>query len=286
MKNTMFLPATLGLLLLTCTHLSAQKKGQALVDSLKTALPHMRDDTNKVIAYGQLERVWYGLNHDSVFAPAEAGLRLAEKLDYQRGIAKMSNNLGLFISDTGNSVLARQYFNKSYAINKVIGDSLNLINNLVNIGRSYNFEADLPHATDYLFQALTIAEEIKNDDMIALVGTNLTATFVKQQNYKKAAEYGKMTLAHARRANSANNMFRAYTQLGVIEAHLKDTVAAIADHDSAVAIADRTGNVLWRIDALLNRGEMETDSRKRIAIWHRVEKDVAAVQFGIQRRRC
>src|SRR6478735_4560410 len=155
----------------------SQKQGQALVDSLLTELPKMKNDSNKVKLLSRISQVYYTLNPTKCFSYSEEGLKLAEELKWKKGIANLNNNLGLFISDTGNYTLARVYLNKSYTLNKELGANFNLINNLNNIGRTYQAESDYTKAIDYFFKALAIAEEMKNNEQIALVGTNLTSAF-------------------------------------------------------------------------------------------------------------
>jgi len=160
------------------------------------------------------------------FSYAEEGLKLAEKVKWKKGIANLHNNLGLYISDTGNSALARKHFEQSYTLNKELDSKFNLINNLNNIGRSYWHESDYPKAIEYYFRALAIAQATKNNEQIALVGTNLTAIFTSQENYAKAEEYAKMTIKHGELSNAPNHLGKGLTQLGNIKMATNDSAAA------------------------------------------------------------
>jgi len=96
-----------------CVDLSAQKKGQPLVDSLVSELPKMKDDSNKVRFLGLIAQNYMLFNPNEGFVYAENALQLAEKIHWKKGIANIHNNLGLMIGDTGNNVLAREHFEKA-----------------------------------------------------------------------------------------------------------------------------------------------------------------------------
>ncbi|HZE84968.1 MAG TPA: tetratricopeptide repeat-containing sensor histidine kinase [Puia sp.] len=246
-----------------CSDLSAQKKGQPLVDSLKSELPKMKEDSNKVSLMYLIAQKTMFSNSDEAFAYSEKGLLLAEKLDWKKGIAKLHNILGLMIGDTGNNVLAKEHFEKSYALNKELGSKIDQVNNLNNIGRAYNRESDYANAIDHYFKALTLAEELKNPDKIALVGTNITATYFAQQNYLKATEYAELTLKNAELAKSPDNMGKALSQLGVIKMDMKDSAAAKIYLNRAYKIYDSIGNQQQVAGVLANLAELEYPNYQR-----------------------
>ena len=204
----------------------SQKTGQALADSIIQILPSMVEDSNKVKALAKIGETFYYMAPAKGIEYTQAGLDIAEKLNYQRGISRMENLLGLLVGDTGNNTLSREYFNRSYMVNKKIGNSYGMISNLNNTGRSYQREADFASALDYFLKALTVAQDIKSDEQIALVCTNLTTSYFSQKDYARAMQYARLTLEHAERAHSGNNKAKALFQMGSIKEEEKDTPAA------------------------------------------------------------
>src|SRR5882724_4737774 len=186
------------LLLFLCVESFAQKKGQDLIDSMVLVLPTLKEDSNKInLIVLMSEQFYYLSKMDDGIRYLKEGLLLAEKLNWKKGIANCYSDLGSLVGETGNIVQARIYFEKSLKMNRELGATLNIINNLNNIGRGYQFESDYSNAVNYLFEALKLAEEIKSNEKIALVGTNITATYLMQKNYGKAEEYAEMTLKNA-----------------------------------------------------------------------------------------
>lgn len=251
----------------------SQKQGQAQLDSLLTQLSKQKDDSNKVKTLNRISQYYYTANPKESFPYAEKALHLAEQLKWNRGIANLHNNLGLYISDTGNNVLARKHFQMSYELNLQLDAKINIINNLNNIGRSYQFDANYSKASDYFFKALSRAEAIKNPDQISLVGTNLTGCFFTQKDYAKAAKYGEMTLKYATIANNSRNIIKAHTQLGAAKFELKDTLTAIRHMDQALEIAKSINSKLDEIDILINLSRFYfPDYKKQLATMLQVKE--------------
>jgi signal transduction histidine kinase len=259
------------LFLFSCDQSFAQKKGQALIDSLDGELPKMKEDSFKAKIYNRIAQTYEVINPLKCFSYAEKGLALAEKLHWKRGIANFNNNLGLYTSDTGNSVLARVYLEKSYALNGEMGNKFQQANNLINIGRTYQFESDFTNANANYFMALAIAEALKNNDLASWVTGNITSAYFSQQNYTKSAEYGQMTIKYATLAGNTRNLSRAYQHLAGTIHMQKDTAGAIVYLEKAIKICEETNDKVGLSDALLNLALEYADFKKQIAIMLRVD---------------
>ncbi|MFI5193416.1 MAG: ATP-binding protein [Chitinophagales bacterium] len=248
------------------TTLFAQKNAQARIDSMLHELPALKEDSLLAKTLLQIAQTYIQVDPGKGIKYAESGLAMAEKMKWKRGIANFQNALGLLIGDTGNNAAARGHFEQSLVLNKEMSASFNMISNLNNIGRSYQRESDFSKALEYYFRALAIAEEIKSDEQISLVGTNLTASYLTQRNFVKGLEYAQMTLKHAELARSPGNMGKALLQLGVIKAEAGDTVAAKAYLNRALKVYEDAGNRMAVAQVLAELATMEySDLKKAIA---------------------
>jgi signal transduction histidine kinase len=264
--------AILLIALVLLTHVaSAQKNGQALIDSLVTALPAMKDDSGKVKTYARVAATYMQVNQQKGFNFIDSGIQLSEKLHWTKGIANLANNKGLMVGDTGNNTLARSYFQQSYTLNKQLGSKINQVNNLNNIGRSYQRESDFSQAIEHYYQALALAEEIKNDQKIAMVGTNIIVSFTTQKNYPKATEYAEMTLKHAELAKSPDDVAKTLLFLGLIKMYTKDTAAAKTYMERSLKIYEDLNNKPQIAEVLVNMAELEYPNHKK-----EIEKMLAA----------
>ncbi|HMH34930.1 MAG TPA: tetratricopeptide repeat-containing sensor histidine kinase [Puia sp.] len=251
----------------------AQKKGQALIDSIVQRLPVLKEDTNQLASLGKIAETYWMIDPAKGIAYAQKALTLAEKLNFKRGIARFNNLVGLLVGDTGNNTQARVYFERSYQVNEALDNSHGMISNLNNIGRSFQRESKYANALDYYFKALAIAERSKDNEQIALVGTNLTASFFAQKNFNKALEYATMTLHSARVSQTPNNIGKALLEIGIIKQTLKDSVTAEKYIDSALAVFEAMGNQSAIVQVLSQKATLAyPDYAKAIVILLKAQK--------------
>ncbi len=250
----------------------AQKKGKELLDSLLQVLPSAKEDSNKVKILMSITQLYVSIHPKEGFRYAEDGIRLSEKLGWKRGIANLNNSLGLLTGDTGNNAAARNYFEKSFAINKELDAKPFMIANMNNIGRSYQRETNFTKASAYYFKAMAIAEESGNDEQAALVGTNLTALFINQQDYQKAASYAAITIKKGEAANALIHAAKGYELMGVINEENKDTLEARRNFEKALTINEKLGNKMAVVSVLTNMGTLDPDPAKQIVVFLKVQQ--------------
>lgn len=251
-----------------------QKKGNELLDSLLHELPLSKEDTNKVKLLISISQSYVSITPKEGFKYADTGLQLAQKLQWKRGLADLNNSLGLLTGDTGNNAGARNYFEKSFDINKELDAKSFMIANMNNIGRSYQRETNFTKASEYFFKAFAIAEESGNNEQAAMLGTNITALYITQQDYKKASEYAAITIKKGEAANALIHVAKAYEFIGIIKLEEKDTIAAKANFEKALSIDEKLDNKVAAVSVLTNLGTADADPAKQIAVFLRVQKIV------------
>jgi len=273
------------LLLFLCVESFAQKKGQDLIDSMVLVLPTLKEDSNKInLIVLMSEQFYYLSKMDDGIRYLKEGLLLAEKLNWKKGIANCYSDLGSLVGETGNIVQARIYFEKSLKMNRELGATLNIINNLNNIGRGYQFESDYSNAVNYLFEALKLAEEIKSNEKIALVGTNITATYLMQKNYGKAEEYAEMTLKNAEIARAPYHKAAALQHLGIIYCEKEDTTRSIAYFNKAMEVYRAEGVLEGEIECMSEISNLEKPAvglKKKLEIQNILDKQTALITVRI-----
>lgn len=169
---------------------SAQKQGQALIDSLLTQLPKAKEDTNKVMLLNDLSLAYYAINPDEGVTYGNQGLALAQKLNWKKGMAYaykvIAGNYGYGKSDYAKAL---DYSFQSLQEFTEIGDKTGTAKILGDIGVVYWFQSDYPNALKYYFDALRIHEErgIKNE--VAATLCNIGIVYNSQEDYPKALEY-------------------------------------------------------------------------------------------------
>ena len=243
----------------------------AQLDSMLKVLAGEKDDSNKVKTLSRISQYYYSVEPLKSFPYANQALQLAEKIKWKKGIANLSNNLGLYISDTGNNALGRKYYAASYTLNLELDAKANQVNNLNNIGRSYMVESAYTGAADNFFKALAIAEKLNDNDLVALVAGNIANCFSVQNDYAKAARYAEMELDYGTRSNSTRRISHALMALGNTKFHLHDTAAAKTYAERALKIAEETHNRVDEANVLINLANYYVpDYRRQIELMLRV----------------
>jgi signal transduction histidine kinase len=265
-----FLLCLLLFCMAACTGFAQSKKH--VIDSLLSSIAMAPEDSNKVKLYNGLVRIYYQNQSDSFFTYGHKALDLSRKIQWQKGIANATNNLGLLISDTGNHTVALQYLEESLLINRALDAKLNITNNLTNIGRIYYRQGDFPKASTYFFDALKIAEQIQDHEKIAMVSTNLAATFCSQKDFVKGEKYALLNLKHSALANAPVHTFKAYIALGEIKGELRDTAAAKTFYEKALQVAEENQFTLSSAEALSNLAKLTVNYDSALSLAMRALK--------------
>ena len=151
------------LFLLLTVHISlvGKKQGMPLADSLAIILasPNSKEDTNKVKLLGQLVNCTYGNRNKEMMQYAEQELKLAERLNYQDGIAKGYYDVGLAWYELNNQVEALKNFVKALEINQTIKNKTGIATCSNRIGWAYYLQSDFPTALQNYIVAEKIFEE-------------------------------------------------------------------------------------------------------------------------------
>ncbi|MDT0606588.1 tetratricopeptide repeat protein [Croceitalea rosinachiae] len=115
-------------------------------------------------------------------------LILFEKLNDQNGLAAVNENIGSIYEDLDNYEQSHKYFLKSYNHfkNRNNKEEANVLNNLGDVFRK---SGNLEEAFFFTEKALAIAQKIKDYHQLESAHKDLSKTYAKYGDYKKAHEY-------------------------------------------------------------------------------------------------
>ncbi len=184
----------LGLVLLTGS-LNAQKlTGQALIDSLRTELVKLDDDTHKVRVLGKLSFKYYRVNPDSGIFFGQQGAELALAIDYPKGANRNYNSLGVCYHVKGNHDKALDYYHASLKMYEELGNKRGQAGSCNNIGIIYNSQSNYPKALEYYQKSLKMYEDLGDKKGQAASYNNIGAIYSLLLEYSKALEYYRKSL--------------------------------------------------------------------------------------------
>ncbi len=226
-----------------CLYGNAQKTGRPLVDSLIAELPAIKNDTLKARTYNRIFNELTFINADEAMQYAYRGLQFVKEMKWQKGISVFQNNIGRIYSDRGNYDSAIFYFNTSIAIDKKLGEKINMASTYNNMGvAAQNIHSDYTVATGYYFKALQLAEEVKDSILIPTFLSNVSGIYNLQKNFDKALEFSGKALQLYDKTGNADGMAATFDNFGNIYTAKSEFKQAEEYYNKALALYQETGN--------------------------------------------
>jgi len=162
----MKLPATLIFLLTCCLHCAAQVDN---IRMLEQRLPLTTDSTKYVDILNRIAILQYEQNVDSTWYFATKARQIAARLDYAKGLADATNNLGVTYDIKGSNQFALRFYNNAYNQYVAIGDSSNMVQTLMNIAMVYTTMGKEDKAIDNFNRAFNLGSHLSHDSIMSLV---------------------------------------------------------------------------------------------------------------------
>ena len=223
----------------------AQKRGQALIDSLQTELASdkfkNREDSVKVKLLERLSFMLYAINPDDGIKYGVEGLALATKIGWKRGIATMYNSIAVNYQYKSAYDTAQEYFDKSLKVSEEIGYKKGIATCLGNKGYCYTLSGDLTKALEYDLKALKIWEEISDKPGLASNLGNIGSLYLNKGDYANALDYSFKALKINEELGSKNGIATNYGSIGSIYTLQKDYAKALEYYYKALAINKELG---------------------------------------------
>lgn len=182
------------LLVMSCLCVSAQKKGQARIDSLVTALPSASFDTTKAKMLLEIAAFYSNTNANEGVRYAEQAIDLCEKLNASANLAVAYNVMGNCLKNKSDYTNAIVFHKKALAVAQRTRDERAVASAYVGMGSCYLYQGLYSKAVASYLDALGIYEKIGDRRAAAAPLGNLGAVYVYLKDYDKAIEYNQRAL--------------------------------------------------------------------------------------------
>jgi len=236
-KQNNLLYIFLSTLMMVCTATYPQD-----TTALKQKLATTKSDTVKVKLLNQLCNLIENSNPNNALKYAEEAFEIANKTAYIDGQANALINMAALQMYLGQSELALKSNQLLYQLCKKKGDKIGMVSSLNNIGGVYQRISKYTEAAKYLFEALKTAEEIKDEELIAVCQSNLATLFVQQGDFEKAIKYATKAQIIYKRVRKPANEAKNLEILGNCYAFNGNPTKAIPYYLQALKIYESLGN--------------------------------------------
>lgn len=154
-----------ALILTLCVKVKAQ---EAIVNEALAQLKIEKSDTVKVHLMGKLSFALQYIDFNKSLYYATQALKIAKKADYQKGISKSYNFIGLSYATVGKFDMALKNYLLALSTNKKAGIEYETPKNLNNIAEVLIKMGDVENAKKYISEAYTINNKYKNNASMAI----------------------------------------------------------------------------------------------------------------------
>jgi adenylate cyclase len=165
--------------------------------------------------------------------------KLAQKLEWKKGLAKSYSGLGINYSMQSNNSKAEQLFNKALAIYKEIKDKEGISEQLGNLGIVSMNQSNFTAALDFYQQSLKIDD---SDSNRARQYGNIGVVYTNLKDYNKALKYNIRSLKLREKLGDKDRIARQLSNIALNYTFLKDYDKALENYEKALRLDIEGGN--------------------------------------------
>ena len=207
------------------------------IDSLKNRLELTTsiDDSIKVNLLNSISFDYGFVDLKEMNKYAKSALVLAQKINYQNGIAGAYKNMGIYYMLKDANPLALDYFDKSYKLYKSLNNQIGAAKALNNMGYFYSLIKDYKEGNEYYRQAANVANGLYVPSLKAVWLGNIGVNFEAMGKLDSAYLYYKQMLALTTLKENKNLRGTAYSNLASYQLKKRNFKLAIQIAEKALS---------------------------------------------------
>lgn len=247
----------------------AYAQNQKLIDSLKSELSRLPQDTSRVEYLCALAFEYRSANIDTAFLIAGDAIALAEKLNYKPGLALAYNHYGILYKNKQNFTESINWHLKSLAIKTELNDLKGMASSYNNLGRTYGMVNDNVRSIYYYLQSLRIRE--KQNDMfgIGAAYNNISHAYLGKNELSKALAFGLAGMQYVRLSGDSFELAKIYGHIGYLYYELNDYQTALSYVKMGINRFHEAGAIEEQCEPMITIGNilLETHREKEALSW-------------------
>ncbi len=257
----------------------SQQNG-AFTDSIFKEIASEKNNLKKARLYRTLAVNYQESDSKKAIIYANQGLVFAKKVKLNRAIGVFNSLLGEIYHQNGNFPRALNYYNKSYAINKLDNDLDNLASTNNNLGNLYLSYYQYDKAISRFNEALQIAEKTKNNSLKATCLSNIGIVFSEQNNFEKAIAYYKKSSEISKKTADLDNYAKTILHIANLNTKQSDTISAKKNYIYALNYFKKNTNLVQIATVYQNLSIIENNEKLNLRykleaqeIWNKISPE-------------
>ena len=211
-------------------------------DSLLRILNSTVQDSTRVNVLNELSGAFRNEDYKKALKYSEEGLKLAEKINFKKGMATSLTNIGMAYYRQHDLEKSREYLDKSFKILEELQDKTGIANYYNSIGDIYLQKRSFDIAIKYYNQSLEIFKTIGNKIGIIRCYNSIGHTFNIREQYAKAMEYYIRSLNIAEKSGDKKGIANCYINVANVLNAQENYKSAIQYLDKSVKIFEASGD--------------------------------------------
>ena len=167
---------------------------QSLPDSISTEIQAMEIDSNKVNRLNDLSRNYWRNDISLAHQLATNALDLSKEIQFENGICRSLNYLGIVYTNKSNFDSARYYLDEAYKLALKLNHKKYQYAILNSQGIVERKAGNFENATKAYLKALEFAEQIGTDAQVASILMNIGNIYFDLDNFSKASSFYERSL--------------------------------------------------------------------------------------------
>lgn len=228
------------------------------IDSLKLVLNAEKNANLQVDLMNEIAKYYRFVQLDKGLEYAESALGIAEKNNYQEGIATANYNLGANYFYQGDYSKSLEFYSKALEFHQRLNDKKAVSNTRAGISSVYFSLGEYNKSLELFNQILQEYRNDKNTIGVAQTYSNIGTLFSYQGDDKKGLEYYLRSETEFRKANYTSNNFYSITltNIGLIYFDAKEYKKAEYYFQESIEINTKIGNLFMVAKNLCSLGDI------------------------------
>ncbi|MES2592659.1 MAG: tetratricopeptide repeat protein [Bacteroidota bacterium] len=213
------------------------------IDSLILVLKNVKEDTSQVNTLNELSREYINKsNYELAHKYVDQAQKLAQKLNFRKGMAYSFSNMGLLNLFQGNYEKAMDNNLNALKIREELGDKNGASKLYNNIGIIYRKKGDIENALLNYSKALKMCEDVGDKKGIGMALNNIGLINAGKGNYEESLENYLKSLKISEEINDKRGVSLAYQNIGNVYQDQKDFTKAMQCYIKALKIQEEIGD--------------------------------------------
>lgn len=203
-------------------------------------------------------------NVELAIAQSKEALIICERINDQKGISDIYNNLANMYVDQGDYKTGLSYYLKSLKIRLETNDKRGAAANYNNIGNTYLELGNYAESLSYLFKGLLLREELNDEEAISNSLSNIAGVYFYLGKNKEALDYNLRSLAIDERSGNKQGIMSSLILVGGVYVNQHEPDKALEAFTKALKISEEMENTGSIALCLMNIGEVYISQKKYI----------------------